>query len=209
MKTMLRAGAMLAMALGALSFAAAGQAPSGGAQSSPVQTSPVQGFDLATNFTYKIAKISETTTRVVLPGGSVDAAYTFGGSFRGLGVVIDFNGEAASNVEPGVNLTQISALGGLRYSFLVAKRSPRPVTLYGEVLGGRVSARDSLFPGPSGTTTTAGSLAFQAGGGANIRLTHSISLRMLEADFITTHLPNAANSRQYDVRFSNGVVFHF
>ena len=204
MKTMLRAGAMLAMALGVLPFAAAGQSLSGG-----VQTSPVQGFDLAANFTYKIAKISETTNRFVLPGGSVDAAYTFGGSFRGLGVVVDFNGETVSNVEPGVNLTQFSALGGFRYTFRVAKRSLHPVELYGQVLGGRVSARDSLFPGPSGTTTTAGSVAVQAGGGANIHLTHSISLRMLEADFITTQLPNAANSRQYDVRFSNGVVFHF
>ena len=73
---------------------------------------------------------------------------------------------------------------------------------------GFLSPRDSRFPGPSGTTTTAGSVAVQAGGD-NLHLTHSISLRMLEADFITTHLPNAANSRQYDVRFSDGVVFHF
>jgi hypothetical protein len=47
------------------------------------------------------------------------------------------------------------------------------------------------------------------GGGANIRLTRRIALRLLEADFIATHLPNSTNSRQYDIRFSNGVVFHF
>jgi len=205
MKNILPVCAMWAMMVGVSALPAAAQSLSGGAS----QAASVQGFDLATNFTYKVAKISETTTRFVLPGGSADAAYTFGGSFRGMGVVFDFNGETASNVEPGVNLTQISALGGLRYSFLVAKQSTRPITLYGQVLGGRVSARDSLFPAPGGATSTAGSLAFQAGGGANLRLTHSISIRMVEVDFITTHLPNAADSRQYDIRFSNGIVFHF
>jgi len=34
-------------------------------------------------------------------------------------------------------------------------------------------------------------------------------LRLFEADFITTQLPNATNQRQYDVRFSNGIVFRF
>jgi len=205
MKNILPVCAMWATMVGVSWLPAAAQSLAGPA----TQPASVQGLDMAANFTYKVAKISETTTRFVLPGGSVDAAYTFGGSFRGLGVVFDFNGETASNVEPGVNLTQISSLGGLRYSFLVARRSTRPVELYGQALGGRVWARDSVFPAPGGATSTAGSFAFQAGGGANIRLTHSISLRMLEADFITTHLPNAANSRQYDVRFSNGIVFHF
>jgi hypothetical protein len=49
----------------------------------------------------------------------------------------------------------------------------------------------------------------QAGGGTNIRLTRSIVLRLLEADFITIRLPNSTNQRQYDLRLSNGVVFRF
>jgi hypothetical protein len=100
-------------------------------------------------------------------------------------------------------------MGGARYTFHIAAKNPHAFDLYGELLGGGVFASNSLFPGPSGASSSANSGALQAGGGANIRLTRSIALRLLEADFITTQLPNSTNNRQYDVRFSNGIVFRF
>jgi len=126
-----------------------------------------------------------------------------------MGLVVELNGESKSNIEPGVNLTQFSVLGGARYTFHLAKNNPHGFDLYGQVLGGGVFASNSLFPGPSAATNSANSSAIQLGGGANFRLTHCIALRLLEADFISTHLPNSTNQRQYDVRFSNGVVFRF
>lgn len=201
MKNILPVSATLAMVLGTLSLSAAGQtgAPAPSANK----------FDVAVNFTYKVAKIASTTTSFVLPGGSADAAYNFGGKVKGLSLVVDLNGESKSNIEPGVNLTQFSMLGGARYTARLAQKNPHAVDLYGQFLGGGVFASNSLFPGPSSTTTSANSSAIQLGGGANIRLTRRIALRLLEADFIATHLPNSTNSRQYDIRFSNGVVFHF
>ena len=108
-----------------------------------------------------------------------------------------------------MSLTQFSVMGGARYTFHIAAKNPHAIDLYGQFLGGGVFASNSLFPGPSGATSSANSGALQAGGGMNIRLTHSIALRLFEVNFITTHLPNSTNQRQYDLRLSNGVVFRF
>jgi hypothetical protein len=204
MKSILPVSATLAMILGVFSLSAAGQASAGDAPQPAADK-----FGVAVNFTYKVAKIASTTTHFVLPGGSLDAAYNFGGKARCLSVVVDVNGESSSNIEAGVNLTQFSVMGGARYTFRIGAQKPHAADLYGEVLGGEVFASNSLFPGPTNTATSANSVAIQAGGGANIRLTRSIALRLVEADFITTQLPNATNQRQYDVRFSNGIVFRF
>jgi len=204
MKNILPVSATLAMILGVLSVSAAAQTSRDGA------TAPLTNkFDVAVNFTYKVAKIASTTNRFVIPGGSLDAAYNFGGKAGGLSLVVDVNGESKSNIEPGVSLTQISVMGGARYTFHLATKNPHAVDLYGQFLGGGVFASNSLFPGISGATNSASSGAIQLGGGANVRLSHCIALRLFEADFIATHLPNSTNQRQYDVRFSNGVVFRF
>jgi peptidoglycan-associated lipoprotein len=204
MKTILPVSATLAMILGVLALPAAGQTSPSGAP-----TPTADKFDVAVNFTYKVAKIASTTNRFVLPGGSLDAAYNLGGKAGGLGLVVDINGESKSNIEPGVSLTQFSVLGGARYTVHLAQKNPHAVNLYGQFLAGGVFASNSLFPGLSGATSSANSSVIQLGGGANIRLTRRIALRLIEADFISTHLPNSTNQRQYDVRFSNGIVFRF
>ncbi|MGD0732426.1 MAG: hypothetical protein ABR956_14290 [Terracidiphilus sp.] len=204
MKSILPVSATLAIILGVFSLPAAGQA-SGGSAPQPT----ADQFDVAVNFTYKVAKIASTTTHFVLPGGSLDAAYNFGGKARGLGLVVDVNGESKSNIEPGVNLTQFSVMGGARYTFHIVAQSTHAVDLYGQFLGGEVFASNSVFPGPSSVSSSASSGAIQAGGGVNIRLKRCLALRLVEADFITTQLPNATDQRQYDVRFSNGIVFRF
>jgi hypothetical protein len=204
MKSILPVSATLAMILGVFSLHAAGQT-SPAAMPAPA----TDNIDVAANFTYKVAKIASTTTNFVMPGGSLDAAYNFGGKAGGLSLVGDANFEEKSSIEPGVNLRQFSVMGGARYTFRFAKYNPHGFDLYGQILGGEVFASHSLFPYPSGATTSASSGAFQAGGGANLRLTHSIALRLVGVDFVSTSLPNSTNNRQYDVRFENGVVFRF
>ena len=98
------------------------------------------------NFTYKVAKIASTTNRFVLPGGSLDAAYNFGGKVKALSLVVDLNGESKSNIEPGVNLTQFSVMGGARYTFHLAAKNPHAVDLYGQFLGGGVFVPTVFFP---------------------------------------------------------------
>jgi opacity protein-like surface antigen len=55
------------------------------------------------------------------------------------------------------------------------------------------------------------SFAWAVGGGVNIRLNGSFSLRPLQMDFFQTKFTESGNGRQYqnDVRASAGIVLHF
>jgi hypothetical protein len=184
-------------------------AQSGGVNNVQAAGNSADHYELATNFSYKVAKIAGTTTDFLLPGVAVDGAYKFNGKPDGIALAIDLNGERATAIEPGVNLSQFSLVAGPRYYFSFNKQSTHALTFYAQALVGFDAAYNSVFPGSSGTRTSATSAAFQAGGGANLRLSRHISLRLAEADFVTTSLPNFTNNRQYDVRFSNGLVFRF
>jgi opacity protein-like surface antigen len=203
MKKILYLTAILVSVLGSVS------AQDNSANVAPASTKAQGRYELATNFTYKFAKVSETSHSFVLPGVSVDTAYKFNSQPNGFALAIDANAETAHAIEPGVNLSQFSVVVGPRYYFSLNKSSAHVIDLYGQALFGFDAASNSVFPHATGLTGNATSVAYQAGGGANIRLSHNLSLRLLEADFITTSLPNHANNRQYDVRLANGLVFHF
>ena len=205
MKTILRAGAMLVMTMGVFLLPASGQVEGGGVAPAATGGPGVRSFEVAENVTWKFAKVSQTTNTFLMPGGSLD------GSFRilhGLGIAAELNIETAQNIVPAVNLLQTSLVGGPRYTFHVGS-SGHPVAIYGQFLAGAVWASNSVFPGPRGATTSANSSVIETGGGLNIYLGRSISFRVMEADYIMTHLPNNANNTQSDLRLSDGVVFHF
>lgn len=204
MKTILRAGVVLIMT-GVFLLSARGQVSGGGVAPSATGGPGVRSFDLAGNVTWKLAKVAETTGFFMMPGGSFDASYNFA---HGLGIAAELNIEAAHNIVPAVNLTQISAVAGPRYTFYVGS-STHPVGIYGQFLAGEVWASNSVFPGPTGATSIASSTVIQTGGGLNIHLGRAVSFRVMEADYIRTSLPNNTNNSQSDIRLSDGVVFHF
>ena len=205
MKNILPVCATLAMVLGVLLAVRRRTVRPGGAPAPAADK-----FDVAVNFTYKVAKIASTTNRFVLPGGSLDAAYNFGGKAKGLGLVVDINGESKSNIEPGVSLTQFSVMGGARYTFHLAPKNPHAVDLYGQFLGGGVFASNSLFPGlvrhHDAAPTAVRFSRVAASTSASRAASRCVFLKPTSS---ATHLPNSTNQRQYDVRFSNGVVFRF
>ena len=45
------------------------------------------------------------------------------------------------------------------------------------------------------------------GGGLDLKLTRHLALRLIDADYLLTLLPNGINSRQNNVSLSTGVVF--
>jgi hypothetical protein len=207
-----RATGMLAITLGLVllpSLAKTSNAQEGTA--APAATSGRSDrFDLGVNYTYKFAQIADpATTRFMLPGISLDAAYTLGKKHNGLALAAEINAELANKIVPGVNLQQVSIVGGPRYTVHLAKFSNHPVDVYGQAFAGYLFASDSVFPGPLAASSSATSGVFQTGGGVNLHLSKSISVRLVEADYVITNLPNNANNKQYDLRLSNGVVFHF
>ena len=217
MKTCVARGAMLVVLLGLATLSAIGQNPAGAPAGTPAADSKTNAppmaldrIELGVTFTYKVAQVASAPgSRFVMPGGSLDGAYYFGGILRNLGVAFDLNGESASAIEPGINLSQITFVGGPRYRWLLDKNNPHKAIFYSEVLVGGVHAFNSVFPASGGATSSASSFALQAGGGFNLQFTRNLGLRLIEVDYVMTDLPNNANSYQGDLRISNGLTFHF
>ena len=143
-----------------------------------------------------------------LKGGGADGAVSF---WKGFGIAATFTGDHASNVTPGVDINKISFMAGPRYTYTAwGTRGEKPrFQIYGQGLFGGVHAFDGVFPTASGTAPTAGSLAIQAGGGLNLFLTRHIGVRVVEASYVRTALPNNGNDTQNDLRLGAGLVYHF
>ena len=205
MKNILRSSVMLAATLGLAFVSGAGQTSGAGTAVKPPESDK---FDLGLTYTYKLAKISNLSGSTFgIQGGSVDGVYWLGEKLPNLGLAFDFNGETASDIKPGVDLNQFTFVAGPRYTIWKDKSKSHGANLYGEVLGGYVHAYDSVFPSRATVASSANSFALQAGGGFNLPLKKSIDLRLIEADYILTKLPNASNGMQGDMRLSAGIVF--
>jgi hypothetical protein len=186
--------AMLAATLGVFAVPAVAQ-----------KSNTLDKMDFGLTYTFKWAKASTTNgPEFLLQGGSLDAAYTPGGKFKGLGLAVDVNGESAQAIEPGVNLSQITFVAGPRYT-----RKRGHVSGYAETLFGVVHAFDSVFPNASGPQSSATGFASQYGGGLNLQVLKHLGWRVAELDYIYTRLPNNTNTYQSDIRLSAGATYHF
>jgi hypothetical protein len=173
--------AMLAATLGVFAVPAVAQ-----------KSNTLDKMDFGLTYTFKWAKASTTNgPEFLLQGGSLDAAYTPGGKFKGLGLAVDVNGESAQAIEPGVT------------------RKRGHVSGYAETLFGVVHAFDSVFPNASGPQSSATGFASQYGGGLNLQVLKHLGWRVAELDYIYTRLPNNTNTYQSDIRLSAGATYHF
>ena len=137
-----------------------------------------------------------------LQGGS---AQLEGRIWRGLGAVADITGEHAANINStGVNLDMVIATFGPRYTWRHGR-----IAIFGQALGGVANGFDGVFPSATGAQETATSVAFKLGGGANYSLSHRFAVRLVEADWLRTQLPNENSSVQNDVYLGAGVVLRF
>lgn len=141
-----------------------------------------------------------------MQGGGVDGAVIF---FHGLGGAAAFNAGRASSFGPGVSLSTMTFVAGPRYVYDLAKHQSRKfqTQIFAEGLFGGVHAFDSLFPTSSGTETSANSFAMQLGGGVNLFSASGLGVRVLEADYVRTNLPNGAGDSQNDFRVGAGIVY--
>jgi hypothetical protein len=80
---------------------------------------------------------------------------------------------------------------------------------FAQALVGDAAGFNSVFPYPTGATTTARSLAFKTDGGVNVALTPHVALRALEADWTRTQLPNSTTNAEDNFNLGAGLVFRF
>jgi hypothetical protein len=67
---------------------------------------------------------------------------------------------------------------------------------------------DGVYPTAGGVVSSAGSLAIEAGGGLNLFLTRRLGVRLLEAEYVRSALPNNVSNTQNGMRLSFGFVYH-
>jgi len=78
---------------------------------------------------------------------------------------------------------------------------------FAQFLMGGVHGSDGLYP--DGTMKySANGLAFSAGGGVEVNLNRRVSLRLLQADYLYTHLPDHYNNFESSFRLGAGFAFH-
>jgi hypothetical protein len=143
-------------------------------------------------------------------GGGADAAVTFR---NGLGIAASLTGDHASNVTPGLDVNKFTYLAGPRYTWTALQghagdTDQRRLQIFGQGLFGWTHGFNGLYPAIPAATSSAGSYAVQAGGGLNLYLTRNFGLRLLEADYVRTALPNGAANIQNDMRLSCGLTYH-
>ena len=136
-------------------------------------------------------------------GGSGSFGFHFTHSFA---AVADFSVVHAGNVDStGLDLTLTSYLFGPRFSF----RPERRFVPYGQVLAGGVHASGGLTPTNASGGAAANAFAATVGGGLDIRVTHHLAIRPIQAEYYVTKLPNGVNDHQNNLRIDSGVVIRF
>jgi hypothetical protein len=166
--------------------------------------------DLAVTFATERFQVLPGPASRWFKGGGADAAVTFKG---GLGIAASLTGDHALNVTPGMGANKITLLAGPRYTWTAWQGHATPadnrrLQVFGQALFGRTHGFNSYYPAVPAATSSAGSFAIQAGGGLNLYLTRNFGLRLLEADYVRTALPNAATNMQNDMRLSVGLTYH-
>lgn len=176
----------------------------------PVAPPPAVSTDLAVTFAVEHSQVVPGQSSFWFKGGGADAAVTF---WKGWGVATSLTGDTASNINPGVDANKVSFLAGPRYTYTAWKghasaTDNRRLQLFGQGLFGEAHGFSGLYPATGGATTSANSFAVQTGGGLNLYLTKSFGIRLLEADYVRTALPNGAADTQNDARLAFGVTWH-
>jgi len=179
------------------------------AQSSAKQ--PAVFTDVAVTYSMEHAELVPGQCCFWLKGAGANAAVTF---WKGFGIAAGMTGEHAANYVPGYDVNKIAYLGGPRYTYTTwtsnsgAAATPR-FQIFGEGLFGGAHAFNGVYPTSTGTTSSAGSYEIQAGGGLDVFFFKNYGVRLLEAEYVRTALPNGVDNVQNDLRIAFGVTYHF
>ena len=122
-----------------------------------------------------------------------------------LGVAGEFSlGHASAISSLGQNLTLSTFMAGPRISWSHYRYAP-----FGEFLAGGAHGGDSYFPSSLSSATSANTFAYSAGGGLDVNLNQRFGVRVFDARFLHTSLPNGVNGTQRQLQIEAGLVLRF
>jgi hypothetical protein len=85
----------------------------------------------------------------------------------------------------------------------------RRLSLYGQGLIGEANGFSGIFPTTTGSQPEANGLAAQVGGGVDYRLSDRFAIRILDAGWSRSQLPNSTDNVQNTLRLGAGIVLRF
>ncbi|MDR3736497.1 MAG: outer membrane beta-barrel protein [Acidobacteriaceae bacterium] len=158
-------------------------------------------IDLGVNYVADIANAHPGACGCfAMQGGGVNAALKINSH---VALAADFtvvNTNTVSGANYGLGLMTIMA--GPQLKLPAGRYTP-----YAQILFGAVHGFNSVFPGNAGST--ANGFAVEVGAGSELRLNRRFSLRLLEADYMRTNLPNNVNNWQNHLKIATGLIYHF
>jgi hypothetical protein len=202
--------------LGSISIAVATASCWSQQTTAPAKTLPApHSIDVGVTYSAERTHLVPNSDAFWLQGGGVDGSYNL---WNGFGAVANFTGDHISNYVPGFDVNKLAYLGGPRYTFTTGLGKTNlehyvgankfHYQIFAQGLFGGVHAFNGFFPAPGGSLSSANSFGMQLGGGVNLLLTKHYGIRLFEADYVRTDLPNNAANTQNDMRLSAGVTYH-
>lgn len=158
-------------------------------------------FEIAAGYTYVRSNAPPGACRCfAMNGGTLSAGINL---ISGLNAVADVTVVHTGDVDASNQaFTLTSYTFGPRFTLHAGEH----LNPFVEGLAGGVHA-SGLGYGTAAQSASA--LAAMAGGGLDLVVNRRFAVRLVEADYYFTHLPNGVNSNESNLRLSFGVVFRF
>jgi hypothetical protein len=135
-----------------------------------------------------------------MQGGRAEVGFPV---FRWVSGVAEVGGGYADHINSfGDGVARMTYLFGPR----VTHKARHRTTVFAQTLFGGAHGFDGYFPTATSSSSSANSFAISAGGGVDLNLSNHLGIRVLQADYLYTKLPNAAGDRQNNLRLGTGIV---
>jgi len=160
--------------------------------------------ELAVAATYDASRANLTPGNTFwMQGGSIEVSGQFKYGFSAVASVSGLHNGSLS-----VPQSLVTVVFGPRYTFF-AHRGAHPLRIFGEALGGEAHGFYGVYPQPvSGPSSNALSVAFKTGGGVDLGISRHLDMRLVQADWLRTQLPNSTTNVQNFMLIGAGIVLH-
>jgi opacity protein-like surface antigen len=167
------------------------------------QASPSRRLDLSITYIAEHSLKAQTSQNFWVQGGSIELGANV---WRGWGIAADVTGTHTGSIgSSGLPLSLVTTTFGPRYRW----HADRRVSLYGQALIGEANGFRSIFPATAGSQPDANGFAAQLGGGVDYKLSDRFAIRVLDAGWAQTQLPNSTDNVQNTLRLGAGIVLRF
>jgi hypothetical protein len=167
------------------------------------QAPPSHRLDLSITYIAERSLKANTSQNFWMQGGSIELGANV---WRGWGIAADLTGVHTGSIgTSGLPLSLVTITFGPRYRWHPDQR----LSLYGQGLIGEANGFGGIFPTTTGSQPEANGLAAQVGGGIDYRLSDRLAIRMLDAGWSRTQLPNSTDNVQNTLRLGAGIALRF